>query len=134
MEYGEIPAHILQRAAQNGKLFHQTIQDFFQTGQHPPLADLSSTLTLTKLERKIHETINFLKKEKFSSFCGSEKLHYIFHKKELLATYIDLEFQDCIIELKTSNIKASESPVAQLIFEIQLLIQHLCSKKDIFLL
>ncbi|CAG8523337.1 25131_t:CDS:2 [Cetraspora pellucida] len=134
MEYGEVPLLILQRAARNGKLFHQTIQDFFQTGQYPPLVDLTLITTLSKLERKIHETINFLKKEPLNSFCGSEKLYYAFHKGELLATYVDLEFQDCIIELKTSNIRANESPVARLIFEIQLLIQYLCTGKNICLL
>ncbi|CAG8833544.1 21039_t:CDS:2, partial [Racocetra persica] len=106
MEYGEVAPHILQKAAENGKLFHQTIQEFFRTGQRPRLTNFSAT----KLERKIQETIDFLEKEKFGSFCGSEKLYYIFHKKELLATYIDLEFQDYIIELKTSNLKASQSP------------------------
>ncbi|CAG8730746.1 10471_t:CDS:1, partial [Racocetra persica] len=63
-----------------------------------------------------------------------EKLHHVFYKDELLATYVDLEFQDYIIELKTSNIKANDSPLALLIFEIQLLIQYLCTGKNIYLL
>ena len=134
MIYGEIPFYILQRAAQNGKLFHQTVQDFFQTGNHPSFVNLVETENLGKLDNKIHETINFFKKEKFSPFLGHEKLHYVFHKGELLATYIDLEFQDCIIELKTSNIKANKSPLALLIFEIQLLIQYLCTGKNVYLL
>jgi|SRR6185312_7498831 len=134
MEYGEIPPHILKRAADNGKLFHQTVQEFFQGGVHPSFVDLATIETLSKLETKIHETINFLKKRKLSSFSGSEKLHYAFHKGELLAAYIDLEFQDYIIELKTSNFRANESPIARLIFEIQLLIQNLCTGKDIYLL
>src|SRR4051812_16425684 len=124
MEYGEIPPHILQKAAHNGKLFHQTIQEFFQTGNHPLLVNLAEIANLSKLEQKIHETINFLKKEKFSVFVGNEKLHYVFYKGELLATYIDLEFQDRIIELKSSNFKTNGSSIALLIFEIQLLIQH----------
>ena len=65
---------------------------------------------------------------------GSEELHYVFYKDELLATYVDLEFEDHIIELKTSNIKANESPLALLIFEVQLLIQYLCTGKNIYLL
>lgn len=134
MEYGEIPPHILQRAAQNGKLFHQIVQEFFQRGTHPSFVDLVTIETLSKVETKIHETINFLKKRKLSSFYGSEKLHYVFHKGELLAAYVDLEFQDYIIELKTSNFRANESPIARLIFEIQLLIQNLCTGKDIYLL
>jgi hypothetical protein len=134
MEYGEIPLHILKRAAENGKLFHQTVQEFFQQGIHPSFVDLATIETLSKVETKIHETINFLKKKKFGNFSGSEKLHYVFHKGELLAAYVDLEFQDYIIELKTSNFKANESPIARLIFEIQLLIQNLCTGKDIYLL
>jgi hypothetical protein len=92
---------------------------------------------LSKLEQKVRETINFLKKSKtleFDGFLGKEKLHYVFYKGELLATYLDLEFQDYIIELKTSNIKANDSPLALLIFEIQLLIQYLCTGKNIYLL
>jgi len=134
IEYSEIPPHVLQRAAQNGKLFHQIVQEFFQQGTCPSFVDLVALETLSKLDLKIHETINFFRKRKFSSFCGSEKLHYVFHKGELLATYIDLEFQDYIIELKTSNFKTNKSPIARLIFEIQLLIQNLCTGKDIYLL
>ena len=134
IEYEEIPITILERAAQNGKLFHHAVQSFFQTGDRPPFIDSRETKSLSKIELKICETINFLKKEEFSNFCGSEKLHYIFYKNELLATYIDLEFQNYIIELKSSNFKAVESSIALLIFEIQLLIQHLCTKKDVYLL
>jgi|SRR5437763_9573610 len=134
MEYSEIPLFILQRAAKNGKIFHQTVENFFHTGIYPSFVDIVETETLSKLDLKIHETINFLKKEKTGSFLGSEKLHYVFHKGELLAAYADLEFQDCVIELKTNNIKTSESLLTRLIFEIQLLIQHLCTGKNIYLL
>nr|CAG8528748.1 11829_t:CDS:2 [Entrophospora candida] len=111
-EYKKIPKHILLKAAERGKLFHETIQDFIQTGNHPPFID--SAVATDNL--------------------SSEKLHYVFYKGELLATYLDLEFQDYVVELKTSNIKANESPLALLIFEIQLLIQYLCTGKTIYLL
>jgi hypothetical protein len=71
---------------------------------------------------------------KFDNFLGSEKLHYEFYKGELLAAYVDLEFQNYIVELKTNNIKANQSSLSLLVFEIQLLIQHLCTKKNIYLL
>ena len=200
IEYGEIPAHILLQAAQRGKSFHEIIQKFIQTGQHPVFVDLKEVSNLGKLEQKVHETINFLKKknslelkrrheelmnildacqkepqspkrdEKIdrikkdiaeleneiknpisvkNNFLGKEKLHYAFYKNELLATYVDLEFSDHIIELKSNSIKlkggqiaeagweilsGSLSPVGLLIFEIQLIIQSLCTGKDIYLL
>ena len=138
-EFREIPKYILLAAAERGKVFHKTVQDFIRTGKHPPFVDLAVVDKLSKLEQKIHETVNFLKKNdslELNGFLGIEKLHYAFYKGELLATYLDLEFQDCIIELKTSNIKANKSPLALLIFEIQLLIQYLCTgkKKNIYLL
>jgi hypothetical protein len=113
------------------------VQKFFQTGSYPSFVDLSEKNNLSNLEKRVYETINFLKKSsslKTDFFVGDEKLHYIFHKDELLATYIDLEFQDFIIELKTSNVKSKEKPLTLLTFEIQLLIQHLCTGKDIYLL
>src|SRR5437763_11493389 len=101
-----------------------------RNGNHPSFVDLIEIDKLSNLEKRVHETINFLKKKtplKPSNFMGSEKLHYVFYKDELLATYVDLEFKDHIIELKTSNIKSNNSPLALLIFEIQLLIQYLCT-------
>jgi hypothetical protein len=137
IEYKEIPEHILLRAAQRGKSFHKTVQEFVQTGTYPAFVDLAEKDIINNLDRKVHETINFLKKKnplELGHFLGSEKLHYVFYKGELLATYLDLEFQDHIIELKTNNVKINESPLALLIFEIQLLIQHLCTGKNIYLL
>ncbi|CAI2180335.1 6193_t:CDS:2, partial [Funneliformis geosporum] len=107
IEYKEIPEYILLRAAERGKNFHDIIQKFMQDGNHPPFVDL---VEISKL--------------------SSEKLHHVFYKDELLATYVDLEFNDYIVELKTSNIKANKSPLALLIFEIQLLIQYLCTVLD----
>jgi len=137
IEYEEIPEYILLRAAERGKNFHDIIQKFVQDGNHPPFVDLIEISKLSNLDKRVHETINFLKKNKplkLGNFIGSEKLHYVFYKDELLATYVDLEFNDYIVELKTSNIKANKSPLALLIFEIQLLIQYLCTGKNVYLL
>ncbi|WNE40566.1 MAG: hypothetical protein mread185_000023 [Mycoplasmataceae bacterium] len=137
IEYEEIPEFILLRAAERGKNFHDAIQEFVEKGNHPDFVNLPEFKKLNNLERRIHETINFLKNNKklnLGRFLGSEKLHYVFYKNDLLATYVDLEFHDYIIELKTSNIKSSKSPLALLIFEIQLLIQYLCTGKNVYLL
>lgn len=137
IEYKEIPQFILMKAAQRGKLFHETIQQFVETGNYPTFVDSAEKDITSNLDRKIHETINFFKKNgalKLDRFVGSEKLHYAFYKGELLATYLDLEFHDYIVELKTNSLKINESPLALLIFEIQLLIQHLCTGKNIYLL
>ena len=58
---------------------------------------------------------------------------FLFYKGFFLATYLDLEFEDFIIELKTNNKKAKDSIITLLTFEIQLLIQYLCTNKKIFL-
>jgi hypothetical protein len=137
IEYEEIPEYILLKAAERGKNFHDIIQEFVKSGNYPQFVDLVEVNKLNKLDKRIHETVNFLRKNKslkLGRFLGSEKLHHVFHKGELLATYVDLEFSDYIIELKTSNIKAKKSPLALLIFEIQLLIQYLCTGKKICLL
>ena len=155
IEYKEIPLHILLAAAKRGEKFHEIIQNFFQTGNHPVFADLVENSGLNQLERRIHETVNFSKKNetlKSAYFLGKEKLHHVFYKGELLATYVDLEFHDCIVELKSNRIKVKElsfdqdkvcldkfdklfnTPFALLIFEIQLLIQHLCTGKTVYLL
>ena len=137
LEYKDIPQFILLRAAERGKNFHDTIQEFVQNGNHPDFVDLVESAKLNNLDKRIHETVNFLKKTKslkLDRFLGSETLHYVFYKDELLATYVDLEFHDYIIELKTSNIKSNNNPLALLIFEIQLLIQYLCTGKNIYLL
>ena len=137
IEYAEIPTHILLKAAERGKNFHDIIQEFIKNGNHPSFVDLVEINKLNKLDKRIHETINFLKKNKslnFGRFLGSETLHYVFYKGELLATYVDLEFNDYIMELKSSNIKSNNSPLALLIFEVQLLIQYLCTGKNVYLL
>ena len=132
IEYEDIPEYILLRAAKRGTEFHDAIQEFVKNGNHPPFIDLIEIDKLSNLEKRVHETINFLKKKnpfEIGNFLGSEKLHYVFYKDELLATYVDLEFHDRIVELKTSNIKANKSPLSLLIFELQLLIQYLCTGK-----
>jgi hypothetical protein len=137
IEYEEIPQFILLRAAERGKNFHDAIQQFVENDNYPAFVDLPEFKKLSNLDKRIHETVNFLKNNKslnLDNFLGSEKLHYVFYKDELLATYVDLEFNNCIIELKTSNIKSSKSPLALLIFEIQLLIQYLCTGKNVYLL
>lgn len=156
IKYSGIPEHILLEAAERGKKFHKSIQDFVRAGVY----DYSSISLLANekaniLEKKVFETINFLRKTKllsFNNFSGSEKLHYVFYKGELLATYIDLEFRDFIVELKSNSIKIDKlefneekvctnnfnklfsAPLTLLIFEIQLLIQYLCTGKNIYLL
>ncbi|CAJ0882453.1 10659_t:CDS:2 [Entrophospora sp. SA101] len=130
----QIPEIVLQRAAKNGKLFHQIIQEFIQTG-----ANLTQGSEISpKIQKKLQETMYFLEKNKklLSNHCflGSERLHHSFYKGVLVATYIDLEFADCVVELKTNNIKMHESPLTLLAFQIQLLIQHLCTKKEVYLL
>ena len=137
IEYKEIPEYILLRAKIRGTKFHDVIQEFVQNGNYPPFVDLIEIDKLSSLEKRVHETINFLKKKnslKIGNFLSSEKLHYVFYKDELLATYVDLEFHDYIVELKSSNIKSNKSPLALLIFEIQLLIQYLCTGKNVYLL
>lgn len=144
IEYGDkqIPEFVLKRAANNGKIFHQIIQKFIQGERKTVnfLDDLTiSNFSISeKTQQKLQETIEFLfqnqKLLSIHSFLGSERLHYDFYKGVLVATYTDLEFQDCIVELKSNNIKMMESPLTLLAFQIQLLIQHLCTKKDIHLL
>ena len=129
----QIPEIILQKAAQRGKIFHQAIQEFVQTGKASHSKDSPSIC------QKIQETIGFLQTRKTSffqkqSFLASEKLHYTFHKNILIATYVDLEFSNCVIELKANNIKMYQSPLTLLAFQIQLLIQHLCTQKAVYLL
>jgi predicted RNase H-like nuclease (RuvC/YqgF family) len=164
IEYGEIPAYILLQAAKRGITFHDAVQTFVQTGQHPLFVDLKDVSNLEKIEKKIHETINFLKEKNSSelkrkheklmnildacqkepqslerdekidriekdiaelekeienpisfknNFLGKEKLHYAFYKNELLATYVDLEFSDHIIELKSNSIKLKGGQMAE---------------------
>ena len=140
IEYGDlqIPEYVLRIAALNGKSFHQIIQDYFQKG--PDSLSPSDWEVNEKVYKKLHETINFMEKNRqiLNSHCflGKERLHYTFHKEVLIATYADLEFEDYIVELKSNNVKMHESPLTLLTFEIQLLIQHLCTKKkkEIYLL
>lgn len=136
IEYQDIPEFILKLAATRGKIFHKTIQTYFQKGIYPSFVDEEGN-NLNKTQKRIHETINFLRKKKLlkpSTFLGAEELHYTLHKKELIAAYSDVSFADYIIELKTSNIKTKNNPLLLLVFDIQLLIQHLCTKKDIYLI
>jgi hypothetical protein len=132
--YKEIPQFVLMRAAQNGKNFHQAVQDFLKSNIEPSFINKSKDKSLSKVETKIIETINFLREEKISGVNEIEKLYYVFHKGELLASYVDLVFDDYIIELKSSNFRGVENPLTLLIFEIQLLIQTLCTKKKVYLL
>ena len=140
IEYGDlqIPEYVLRIAALNGESFHQIIQDYFQKGPNP--SSPSNWQVNEKVYKKLRETINFIEEEEnqqvFNSHCflGKERLHYTFHEGVLIATYTDLEFEDYIVELKSNNIKMHESPLTLLTFEIQLLIQHLCTKKEIYLL
>lgn len=138
IEYGDlqIPEFVLQIAARNGKLFHQIIQEFIQKG--PDSATSTDWKVSEKVRQKLHETIDFIEQNRqiLNSHCflGSERLHYTFYKGVLIATYTDLEFEDYIVELKTNNIKMHESPLTLLTFQIQLLIQHLCTKKEVYLL
>lgn len=135
IEYGDkqIPEFVLKRAAKNGKSFHQIIQKFIQTRD-----DLFEPVDSLNTNQKIKETISFFKKNEvlinFDSFLGSEELHHTFHKGVLIATYVDLEFSNFIVELKTNNAKMHKSPLTLLAFQIQLLVQHLCTKKDVYLL
>jgi hypothetical protein len=133
IEYGDkqIPEFILKIAANNGKIFHETIQTFLETGNDESY--LSSKISAKTLE-KIKESLLFFKENKFDKFLGSEKLHHCFHNGEFFGSYIDLEFEDFAIELKTNNVIINESPISILVFRIQLLIQYLCTKKQIYLL
>lgn len=133
IEYGDkqIPDFILQIAANNGKIFHQTIQSFLETGDDKSY--LSSKISPKTLE-KIKESLVFFKEKKFDKFLGSEKLHHCFYNEDFFGSYIDLEFEDFAIELKTNNIVIDKSPMSMLAFRIQLLIQYLCTKKQIYLL
>ena len=134
-EYSNIPRLVLLKAAERGKLFHQAVQIFIEKGTYPAFVDQEiSSLNDTK-ERKIHETINYFKKKKKLGFIGQEKLRYCYYKDKLIASYVDLEFDDCIIELKSNNFSSGKkSWITFITFEIQLLIQHLCTKKRIFML
>jgi hypothetical protein len=90
------------------------------------------------VRQKLHETIDFIEQNRqilnSNCFLGKERLHHAFYEGVLVATYTDLEFEDYIVELKTNNIKMHESPLTLLAFQIQLLIQHLCTKKEVYLL
>jgi hypothetical protein len=119
------------RAANNGKIFHETIQRFVETGDDETYLSLKIS---PKTLEKIKESIDFFKKNKFENFLGSEKLHYCFYEENFLGSYIDLEFDNFAIELKTNNVIIDKSPISVLIFKIQMLIQYLCTKKDIYLL
>lgn len=133
IEYGDkqIPKFVLMKAANNGKIFHETIQNFFLNGDEESY--LSSKISPKTLE-KIKESLIFFKEKDFKNFLGSEKLHYCFYEENFFGSYVDLEFDNFIIELKTNNTIIDQSPISVLIFKIQLLIQYLCTKKDIYLL
>ncbi|HXN54596.1 MAG TPA: hypothetical protein VN854_01360, partial [Mycoplasmatales bacterium] len=83
---------------------------------------------------KIEETVLFLKKKSFKNFLGMEKLYHKSYKGEFFATYVDLDFIDFIIELKTNNVIINESSISVLAFRMQLLIQSICTEKNVWLL
>jgi len=136
LEYEKIPKHILEKAATRGKKFHKTIQDFIEKKIYPEFINEIDINIQNNLDRKIYETINFLRKSslELKNFIGSEKLHYIKYKEIVLATYLDLEFEEFVIELKTNSLQTNKNSLSFLIFEIQLLIQSLCTGKIIYLL
>jgi len=137
LEYKAIPEFILKAAAERGKAFHQIIQDYFEKKNYPSFVDkIISNENLNQLDSRIHETINFLKKNELepSNFVGNEQLYYTFYNGVLIATYVDISFENYIVELKTSNVKANDNPLILLIYEIQLCIQYLCTGKEIYLL
>ncbi|WNE41352.1 MAG: hypothetical protein AM1032_000092 [Mycoplasmataceae bacterium] len=133
IEYGDkqIPKFVLMKAANNGKIFHETIQNFLVNGDEESYLSLKIS---PKTLEKIKESLIFFKEKDFKNFLGIEKLHYCFYEENFFGSYVDLEFDDFIIELKTNNVIIDQSPISVLIFKIQLLIQHLCTKKDIYLL
>lgn len=135
IEYKDIPAFILNLAATRGKIFHEVIQTYFQNGNYPSFVDTEGE-KLNKTQKRIKETIIFFKKTnilKPSVFLGAEELHYTLHQEDFIAAYSDINFADYIIELKTSSIKTKDSVLLLLVFDIQLLIQHLCTGKDVYL-
>lgn len=139
IEYKDIPDYIMQLAIKKGKLFHETVQEYFHTGKYPSFIDLAKNpLSLRKNEKRIYETIVFLKEHnllKNSIFIGSEELHYTFFEGELIASLVDVHLDDCIIELKTNNLSYyQKNPLSLMTIEIQLLIQNLCTKKNVYLL
>lgn len=137
IQYQDIPVFVRNLAIKRGEAFHQAIQDYFENRNYPDFVfDTNNKKKLSAVEKRIKETIVFLEKNNplgRSVFEGSEKLHYVFYKNELIATYVDIVFDDCIVELKTHSPK-SNNVLNHIIFEIQLLIQHLCTGKRIYLL
>lgn len=140
-EYKDIPKFILLRAAKRGKDFHSYVQKFVKNNVYPDFVSKIiigdnkkiDLINLSDLEKRVYESIYFLKKQGIEKFIGCEKLHYCFYKGTLLATYLDLEFEDFVIELKSNSKRSKDSVITLLSFEIQLLIQYLCTKKKIFL-
>jgi len=134
-EWKKIPEYIILKAAKNGNLFHSAIQEFLLAPNKAP--KLPSPISLNT-QKKIQGAIDFFQRNdisvNFRHFLGSEKLHYFFYQGELLATYVDLEFTNYIIELKSNSSKMRGNNLNYLKFQIQLLIQHLCTKKRIYLL
>jgi hypothetical protein len=137
LEYKEVPEHILKKAAERGKVYHDAIQLFISEKKITEFKDSKiDKAEWTKTEKRIKETIDFIKEKKnFDSnkFLGYEKLHYIFYKGDLLASYVDLEFSDFLIELKTNSFR-KDNFSSFLVFEIQLLIQYLCTGKTTYIL
>ncbi|CAG8670115.1 3792_t:CDS:1, partial [Ambispora leptoticha] len=52
IEYQEIPEYILLKAAERGKNFHDIIQEFVESGNHPPFVDLVEINKLNKLDKR----------------------------------------------------------------------------------
>lgn len=128
----QIPRFIILKAAENGKMFHKAIQNFFEKGDEEWKKCFESASK--KVKEKIEESIDFFKEKCFKGFLGSEVLYHKFYKENFFATYVDLDFKDFIIELKTNNIIINNSRISILVFRIQLLIQKICTNKEIYLL
>lgn len=127
----KIPKFVLLKAAENGKVFHKSIQKFLEEGNE----DWYKSFSLSKKTiDKIEETLSFFKSNNFKGFLSSEVLYHAFYEGDFFASYVDLDFEEHAIELKTNNIVINESKISVLVFRIQLLVQSICTKKKIYLL
>lgn len=127
----KIPKFVLLKAAENGKIFHKAIQNFLEKNDEKWY---KSFFLSRKTVEKIEETISFFKSNKFEGFLSSEVLYHTFYEGEFFASYVDLDFKDFVIELKTNNTVINESKISVLVFRIQLLVQSICTRKKIHLL
>jgi len=139
VEYGEVPEHILLSAANRGKLFHETIQGLLEKKLDiKQVEEIYKQCENKRLKKQIKETVIFIKNNNLifnlKNLIGCEMLRHEFYKNELLASYIDIEFEEHTIEMKTNSVMTKKRPLILLTFKIQLLIQFLCTKKKTFLL